>query len=201
MSGIHSDQTVSDGNHIITALSYANAAARLAATLASTDIGRVARQVDTGAFYICTNNSPLTWVRIDTGTTVDQLFMHTWGAGAAAAATTQKYFSRLNNTLASSPLSGEYPVPVAGTYTFTVTWRAGVPLTTNSVALTIWRSNASAAVATAITGTMAANTFSGQFSGSLTCAQGDGISIGSVQSSTEAQASWLPSLILTARLS
>lgn len=52
--------------HIIYALSYANSSARTSATgLTSADVGKVARQTDDESFWLLTDDSPLTWVRID----------------------------------------------------------------------------------------------------------------------------------------
>ncbi len=48
-------------NHPAHSLEYANAAARTAAVLVSADIGRIARQLDDGTFWVLMNHSPLTW--------------------------------------------------------------------------------------------------------------------------------------------
>ncbi len=40
---------------------YANEAARIGATVASTDVGKSAFQTDTGAMWVLTNNSPMRW--------------------------------------------------------------------------------------------------------------------------------------------
>jgi hypothetical protein len=62
----HSDQTVSDGIHIVNAFEYADQTARIGATgLTSADIGKVARQSDTGTFWVLADDSPLTWSQID----------------------------------------------------------------------------------------------------------------------------------------
>jgi hypothetical protein len=57
----HSKQTTADGIHTVIAYTYANAAARLAATgFDSSDIGKLAKQLDDGSFYILTTTAP-TW--------------------------------------------------------------------------------------------------------------------------------------------
>jgi hypothetical protein len=43
---------------------YSNLAARLAATVASTDIGKSAIETDTGAQWVLRNNSPLRWDKL-----------------------------------------------------------------------------------------------------------------------------------------
>ncbi len=54
---IHKDLT-GDNVHVIFFKSYADETERLAdTTLVATDIGRVARQTDSGAFYVLRNNS------------------------------------------------------------------------------------------------------------------------------------------------
>lgn len=53
--------------HVLHAFTYADAAARAAASLTETDVGKVARQTDTGAFYVLKNHSPLTWQELGGG--------------------------------------------------------------------------------------------------------------------------------------
>jgi hypothetical protein len=50
--------------HIAYSLEYADATARTSASLASSDIGRIARQASDGTFWIVKNNSPLAWIAI-----------------------------------------------------------------------------------------------------------------------------------------
>lgn len=61
MSAIHSEQTVSDGIHIAHALEFADAAARTSYFATAADVGKIARQLDTGKYYILEDDSPLTW--------------------------------------------------------------------------------------------------------------------------------------------
>lgn len=71
MAGIHSQQTVADGIHIIQAFEYANAAARTgAAGLTAADVGKVARQLDNDTFWVLQNNAPVTWAEITPGGSV-----------------------------------------------------------------------------------------------------------------------------------
>lgn len=66
----HSQQTVSDGIHIIYAFEYADAATRTAAGgFSAGDVGKVARQDDNNTFWILINNSPATWSEIGEGIT------------------------------------------------------------------------------------------------------------------------------------
>jgi hypothetical protein len=62
----HGSQQLADGLHGILALGpYANEAARIGASgLASTQIGQVALQTDTGAGWLLTNNSPVVWAHV-----------------------------------------------------------------------------------------------------------------------------------------
>lgn len=62
----HSNQT-GGSVHVANAFTYANSAARVAATLASTDIGKIALQSDTKSYWILQNNSPTTWAQINGG--------------------------------------------------------------------------------------------------------------------------------------
>jgi len=71
---LHHASTVADANHVVQSLGpYANEAARLAATanvlgsaFSSADVGRVAQQTDTGAFWKLEGVSPTRW-RLDSG--------------------------------------------------------------------------------------------------------------------------------------
>lgn len=61
----HGTLTAAEDIHIVYAWSYADATARLAATgFLSTDVGKMARQVDTNALYMLTDESPITWVQV-----------------------------------------------------------------------------------------------------------------------------------------
>lgn len=62
----HKSLLYTDG-HIAHAFEYANAAARTGASVVSADVGKIARQTDTGAFYILTDDSPVTWAALGGG--------------------------------------------------------------------------------------------------------------------------------------
>jgi len=63
---LHSNQTGAS-NHVTHAFTYANKAARLAAALAATDVGKDAFESDTKTFWKLTDHSPMTWVQIGAG--------------------------------------------------------------------------------------------------------------------------------------
>jgi len=74
---LHKNVLVGD-NHYLQQWEPADSTARLALTVAATDVGKVARQVDTNVFYILTDDSPMTWQMIATGTnTGDQSLFST----------------------------------------------------------------------------------------------------------------------------
>lgn len=68
----HSKQTPTNGGiHVIHAFEYADAAAREAATgFAAADVGKAALQLDTKAFWILTDESPITWAPLSLPTEV-----------------------------------------------------------------------------------------------------------------------------------
>lgn len=59
----HSDLGPTNGIHVVQHWAPADAAARLALSVVSGDIGKVARQTDTGEYYLLTSTSP-TWTKI-----------------------------------------------------------------------------------------------------------------------------------------
>lgn len=68
----HGSQDVADGIHIVHAFEYADASARTGASgLVSSDVGKVARQLDDDSFWILNDDSPVTWTRIDAASTGD----------------------------------------------------------------------------------------------------------------------------------
>jgi hypothetical protein len=118
-----------------------------------------------------------------------------WGTQAAPGVALARYFVRINNTLDALFQRGEYVVPFTGTFTFVLTWRVGgTPLDTDSAVLTVMLSG----VATGLTSTIAPLTASGQASLAIAVTQGDGVCIRVVQSGTEAEANWNPSIHLRA---
>lgn len=68
---LHKNITVGDV-HYIQQWSVANSAARLALSVASTDIGKICLQTDTNVWYLLTNNSPMTWEQLSGTTPVSQ---------------------------------------------------------------------------------------------------------------------------------
>lgn len=61
----HKDAAVADGIHIIHAFEYADQAARLAATgFTASDVGKVARVLADGSFWVLSTHSPIVWVSI-----------------------------------------------------------------------------------------------------------------------------------------
>lgn len=61
----HSQHTITDGIHIINAYEFVNEAARNAFSATPSDIGKAARQLDTGDFYLLLDDSPLTWEQLN----------------------------------------------------------------------------------------------------------------------------------------
>lgn len=115
-------------------------------------------------------------------------FDASWGTVAAAGVATARWLGRNGSlTGVTTAPPGEYPAPIAGTFTFTLTVRvSGTKLTTDSVAFEIYKNGA----ATGVTLTMAPADTTKQASGLITVAVGDGISVRTLQTSTEAQAAW-----------
>ena len=59
--------------HVPYSWSYADAAARIAATgFVTTDVGKLARQLDDNSLWMLTDDSPVTWTPINTGRTLIQ---------------------------------------------------------------------------------------------------------------------------------
>ena len=63
----HGDQTPTDGDglHVIHNFEPANAAALAALAVVAADIGKVARQVDTGDFYLLRSVGPSVWDKLN----------------------------------------------------------------------------------------------------------------------------------------
>lgn len=127
------------------------------------------------------------------GRTIDTdnfaIFNANWGVGAAPAAITQRYAPRTNSNPTSVVGAAQYPIEFAGSFRFVVTWRIpGTPLPTNTVLCAIYVNTGISGVSDTLPAAVAT---SGQFEGTIVTAIGDGISVGLLQSGTEAQASWL----------
>lgn len=86
----HGSLTASEDIHVINAWSYANAAARTAATgFLSTDVGKIARDLDTNNYFVLTDESPITWLNLGAAhthalgdlTSVGQIVSPQWVTG------------------------------------------------------------------------------------------------------------------------
>jgi hypothetical protein len=62
---LHKNVVVGD-NHYLQQWEPADSTARLALTVTTTDVGKVARQLDTNVFYLLMDDSPVTWTDIST---------------------------------------------------------------------------------------------------------------------------------------
>lgn len=123
------------------------------------------------------------------------VFYASWGTGAAPASVLQRFIPRTNSNLNGSAPVAEYPIQQAGTFLFTVTWRVpGTPLTIDSITIAIFING----VVSTVTSTIPPSTVSGQFSGNITVAAGDGVCVGLLQSGTQAQAAWSGCVNVTA---
>jgi hypothetical protein len=112
-------------------------------------------------------------------------FYGNWAATAAPAIALARAITRLGTYDTNLP-RGEWVAPYTGTFTFTLTYRAVVPLVTDSIAVTVMKNS----IATALALTVTPSTTSGQASASLAVTLGDGLSLRVVQTATEAQAAW-----------
>jgi len=73
----HSQQDITDGIHISHAYEYADSSARTGASgFTSTDIGKIAKEIDTLTWWVLTETTP-TWVEItNSGTSIDNDAIH-----------------------------------------------------------------------------------------------------------------------------
>lgn len=69
---LHKNVQVGD-LHYIQNWEVADYPSLIALTPVQTDIGKVARQLDSGAFYLLTNLSPLTWIPLDNSVALKKL--------------------------------------------------------------------------------------------------------------------------------
>jgi len=113
---LHKNVVVGD-NHYLQQWEPADSTARLALTVAATDVGKVARQVDTNVFYILTDDSPMTWQVIGSNTST------VTGTGSANGTNTGD-----QNLFSTIAVSGQSNV-VADTTTDTLTLVAGTNVT------------------------------------------------------------------------
>ena len=63
----HSDQTVADGNHIISRWSHANATARASESVVAADVGGVSHQTDNDTFWVLRSVGPAVWGQVAGG--------------------------------------------------------------------------------------------------------------------------------------
>ncbi len=121
--------------------------------------------------------------------------MMNWGTTSAPGTTAVRYFTRTAVLNAAVSLA-EYPVNATGTFTFTLTWRiSGTKMTTDTIAIAIYKNG----VSTGIGSTISTSAASGQASGSVAVTLGDGISVGLLQSATEANSNWLANVNVSAQ--
>jgi hypothetical protein len=144
MSQVHSQQTIADGLHIIQSLGpYTNEAGRIAggAAAASTDIGRVAQQTDTGAFWILVAIG--LWAQIGGGVPVKTIA----GTAYTFALADADCYQRTTNAAAVAltvppnstvpfPIGTTIPVRQSGAGQVTLTPGAGVTLLSSTTLLT-----------------------------------------------------------------
>jgi hypothetical protein len=92
MSACHSQQTVTDGLHIIHAFDVANSAAltALGATLVATDVGKVVRQIDTSQFFIVASTGPAVFAQLGS---VAASTPFIFGANGIATSTTARFLA------------------------------------------------------------------------------------------------------------
>lgn len=110
----HKDITGTD-LHVIHAYEYANQSARTsAAGLASTDVGKVARQTDEGSFWILASHSPVTWEILTSGSSdlafeeLNNVSETGWTSGLAAVYNGTEWVpeSLLKTNAENDPITG-----------------------------------------------------------------------------------------------
>lgn len=111
--GLHKNITYVDG-HIAHSLTFADAAARAAYSATSADVGRIAQQLDTLAFYILTDDSPLTWSAMgSSAATVKAVLL--WGNNGVSSTTTTRYLMPCYEDALATTGAIQFRVPYAGT--------------------------------------------------------------------------------------
>jgi hypothetical protein len=206
----HSDLGGNANQHAIHRWAHADQAARFAQAVAASDVGKVSKQASNNTFWVLVDHtqvgSSAGWKELsDVGAlaaaaaaqsaanaaqvTADTVrkFNESWGNAGNSGVAAGRFFSRLSQNLGTTTVAGagDYPCHVTGTFTFTLTVRITVPLSSDSVTFEIYKNG----LATGISLVMAPTVdFTKQASGSLAVVAGDGISVRVLQSSTEAVA-------------
>lgn len=108
----HSKQTVELGIHIVHAFEPADATARLALPVTAADIGKIARQLDTGDFYILRSVSPAVWEKLG-GLGSPSIML--WGDDGILTSTTTRYLTPGYDDGTAETTPAELPMP-PGTY-------------------------------------------------------------------------------------
>jgi hypothetical protein len=112
-NALHSKQTVADGIHVAHSLEFADATARGAYTATTADVGRIARQLDTGAFWVLNDDSPLTWTLVSGISSAPSVLM--WGNDNIATSTTLRYLTPGYTDDLAETIPTEMSIPTAGT--------------------------------------------------------------------------------------
>jgi len=100
MSALHSKQTTAQGIHTTVAFEFANAADRVAGTVATpsgytvtaADVGKVGKQTDDATYWILNGTGPLVWVQIGgaiAGVTPDDMLV--FAASGVGITTTARF--------------------------------------------------------------------------------------------------------------
>lgn len=153
----HSAQAPTNGgNHVIHAYEYADAAARTGAIgFVTADLGKVARQLDTGTFWLLTATTP-TWVQLGASSAAATPQFN-WGNGSISGTTTTRYLTpEFDYDLAPTSLI-QIQTARAGTLQNFRIHVGAVGGNANNVVYTLRKNG----VATALVVTMAANATSG----------------------------------------
>lgn len=111
--GLHRNLAQAD-NHVAHSLSFADAAARTAFSAVAADVGRIAIQLDTLAFYILTDDSPLTWVALGGSSSTSKAVLG-WGSSNVTSSTTTRYLHPWYEDSIAPTAVIQIRVPFAGT--------------------------------------------------------------------------------------
>lgn len=116
-----------DGIHVIQAWDVADIAARNALVVVAADVGKVAKVVSTGGYYVLTDDAPMTWVRlatdIDLGLKANNTFSYNIQAGVSYTLAlgdqydTAVVFTNAANIAVTVPTNVAAAIPVGATIT------------------------------------------------------------------------------------